>query len=135
MVQIKKAIIMRCLIAIAVFVAVFCAGYSLGLQNAGNASSAGSKAGAVREQLEQAAVNQRQLTTDLWKAKESNYRLANELGNSATAVSRSAKAADSIAAANSDINHQLEEAGNLIASSQRILERVLGRAKADQAPH
>ena len=135
----QKTTAIRILIALAVFTAIFCTGYGLGIRNAGGTGANGvgtnDGSGRVAEQLGQAERAQRQLTADLRSAEESNHRLADELGRGAEAVGRGAKAADSIAAANSDIDRELAEARSLIDRSQRIIERVLGRAKADQAPH
>ena len=134
MVQIKKAIIMRCLIAIAVFVAVFCAGYMLGIRNAGNAgdvSDHGGGADRTAGQLEQAAGAQQRITTDLRGATESAGRLSDRIDAGARAVDRGRNAVQEAAGSADSIDKKIDESRRLIDECQRILERVLGRAKAD----
>lgn len=121
-------------LALAVLAGAFACGYFLGLRHAGVPSDGGGTA-TVGRQLDQAETDQRGITAGLRAAEESNRGLADSLDAGTAAVDRGKAAADGIAAANSDINRQLEEAGNLIASSQRILQGIRSRSEADQGAH
>ena len=118
-------------LALAVLAGAFACGYFLGLRNAGNVPGDGGGTATVGRQLDQAETDQRGITAGLRAAEESNRGLADSLDAGTAAVDRGKAAADGIAVANSDINHQLEEAGNLIASSQRILREIRGRTETD----
>lgn len=126
---------MRALGTVLALVVAFSAGYFLGLRNAGDVSDHGGGTATVGRQLDQAETDQRGITAGLRAAEESNRGLADSLDAGTAAVDRGKAAADGIAAANSDINRQLEEAGNLIASSQRILQGIRSRSEADQGAH
>lgn len=125
---------LRALVAFAVLAGAFAGGYMLGLRNASVPSDS---AGADRtaEQLDQAAGAQQRLTTDLRDATESAGRLSDRIGAGAGAVDRGRKAVHGAAESADSIDRKIDESRRLIDSSERILERVLGRAKADQAPH
>lgn len=122
-------------LALAVLAGAFACGYFLGLRNAGDVSDHGGGAATVGRQLDQAETDQRGITAGLRAAEESNRGLADSLDRSAGAVDRSKAAADGLAAANSDITGQVDEAGTIIERSQRILQEIRSRSEADQGTH
>lgn len=122
-------------LALAVLAGAFACGYFLGLRNAGDVSDHGGGADRTAGQLEQATANQRQLTSDLRTAAEQARGLGDSIEQGRAAVSDGAAAADRIAAANSDITGQVDEAGTIIERSQRILQEIRSRSEADQCAH
>lgn len=122
-------------LALAVLAGAFSCGYFLGLRNAGDVSDHGGGADRTAGQLEQATANQRQLTSDLRTAAEQARGLGDSIEQGRAAVSDGAAAADRIAAANSDITGQVDEAGTIIERSQRILQEIRSRSEADQGAH
>ena len=122
-------------LALAVLAGAFACGYFLGLRNAGDVSDHGGGTDRTAGQLEQAATNQRQLTSDLRTAAEQARGLSDSIEQGRAAVSDGAAAADRIAAANSDTTGQVDEAGTIIERSQRILQEIRSRSEADQGAH
>lgn len=122
-------------LALAVLAGAFACGYFLGLRNAGDVSDHGGGTAAVGKQLDAAATNQRQLTSDLRTAAEQARGLGDSIEQGQAAVSDGAAAADRIAAANSDITGQVDEAGTIIERSQRILQEIRSRSEANQGAH
>ncbi len=122
-------------LALAVLAIAFGLGYGLGLRNAGDVSDHGGGADRTAGQLEQATANQRQLTSDLRTAAEQARGLGDSIEQGRAAVSDGAAAADRIAAANSDITGQVDEAGTIIERSQRILQEIRSRSEANQGAH
>ena len=121
-------------LALAVLAGAFACGYFLGLRNAGVPSDGGGTA-AVGRQLDAAATNQRQLDASIGRAAEQSRGLADSLDAGTAAVDRGKAAADGIAVANSDIDSKIGEAGNLIASSQRILQEIRRRGESKTGTH
>ena len=130
-----KNIAVAILVVTLLLVAVFCIGYMLGIRNAGDVSDHGGGADRTAGQLEQATANQRQLTSDLRTAAEQARGLGDSIEQGQAAVSDGAAAADRIAAANSDITGQVDEAGTIIERSQRILQEIRSRSEANQGAH
>lgn len=119
-------------LALAVLAGAFACGYFLGLRNV---SDHGGGVDRTAGQLEQATANQRQLTSDLRTAAEQARGLGDSIEQGRAAVSDGAAAADRIAAANSDITGQVDEAGTIIERSQQILRDVRQRGESKTAPH
>ena len=104
------------LIAVAVLVAVFCAGYMLGLRNAGaDVSDDGVRIDDVREQYQHIEVNQRQITSGLAGAVE----------RSDTAAARAGRIEERAGAAAQSVG----EAGRLLDECQQIIGTVRNRGK------
>ena len=122
-------------LALAVLAGAFACGYFLGLRNASDVSDHGGGTATVGRQLDQAETDQRGITAGLRAAEESNRGLADSLDAGTAAVDRGKAAADRIAAANSDITGQVDEAGTIIERSQRILQEIRSRSEADQGAH
>lgn len=117
----KKKTLLYTLCALAVLFAVFCAGYFFGLRNAGaGVSDNGDGVGHVGEQLGQAVSHQQQITAGIEDAEHTS--------------SAAAGTAQAIAESAHSIEAGVGEAGNLIASSQRILREIRGRTETDTAP-
>ena len=114
-------------LALAVLAGAFACGYFLGLRNV---HDNGGGTAAVGKQLDAAATNQRQLTSDLRTAAEQARGLGDSIEQGRAAVSDGAAAADRIAAANSDITGQVDEAGTIIERSQRILQEIRRRGES-----
>lgn len=105
------------LIVFACMVAVFCAGYLLGLRNAGtDVSDNGNGIGNAREQLGQAVSHQQQITDGI---KDAEYTSGAAAGT-----------AQAIAESTHSIEAGVGEAAGLIDSSQQILGRVRNRGQA-----
>lgn len=106
----------------------FGAGYACGLRNAGRTYvyDHGNGADTVREQLNRAEDNQRSITDGLQRAADQSGRITSEIDESRGIVQDIAESADRSAG-------QIDQAGSLIDSSQRILESVRQRGKTDPA--
>ena len=122
-------------LALAVLAGAFACGYFLGLRNAGDVSDHGGGVDRTAGQLEQATANQRQLTSDLRTAAEQARGLGDSIEQGRAAVSDGAAAADRIAAANSNITGQVDEAGTIIERSQQILRDVRQRGESKTGAH
>ena len=118
------------LIGVIVLVAVFCAGYMLGLRNAGSgkADGGGGDSGArqVGQHLQSAVTTQREIT-------ERVDGLQNGAGQVAGSIEKGAAGVENAAAANSRAEVLVRESGELITEGQRILQGIRIRAKKDQA--
>lgn len=119
-------------LALAVLAGAFACGYFLGIRNV---HDNGGGTAAVGRQLDAAATNQRQLTSDLRTAAEQARGLGDSIEQGRAAVSDGAAAADRIAAANSDITGQVDEAGTIIERSQQILRDVRQRGESKTGAH
>lgn len=108
----------------------FGAGYACGLRNAVRTDvyDHGNGADTVTDQLDRAEDNQRSITDGLQRAADQSGRITSEINESREIVQDIAESAGRSA-------DQIDQAGSLIDSSQRILERVRQRGKADQAAH
>ena len=101
------------LIVVILLVAVFCAGYMLGLR--ANVPDHGDGVGNIGEQLGTAVSNQQQITDGVGSAKEGAAHIE-------TGIQHVAESAEQSAAA-------VSEAAGLIDSSQQILGRIRNRGK------
>ena len=118
----RKEIIVVILVAAALLVAVFSAGYSIGLRNAGaSVPDNGNGISTVREQLGTAAVNQREITEGIGNAKERVAHIEAGVGHVARSVEQSAVA--------------VNEAAGLIDSCQQILGRIRNRGQKGTVAH
>ena len=118
----NKKTALAILVTVIVLVAIFCAGYGLGLWNAGTGvPDHGDGAGNVREQLGQAVSHQQQITDRIKDAEHTS----NAAAGTAQAIAESAHS----------IEAGVGEAAVLIDSSQQILGRVRNRGKTGAAPH
>lgn len=116
--------------AIIVLLAALCfgTGYACGLRNADRTDvyNHGNGADTVTDQLDRAEDNQRSITDGLQRAADQSGRITGEIDESRGIVQDIAESADRAAG-------QIDQAGSLIDSSQRILERVRQRGKTDPA--
>lgn len=105
------------LVCVAVLVAIFCAGYGLGLRNAGTGvPDHGDGVGHVGEQLGTAAVNQRELTEGI--------------GNAETGAARVEAGIQHVSESVAITEAAVGDAAGLIDECQQILGRVRNRGQA-----
>ena len=109
----RKETAIAILVSVAVLVAIFCAGYLLGLRT--NVPDHGDGAGNIGEQLGTAVSNQQQITDGVGSAKEGAAHIE-------TGIQHVTESAEQSAAA-------VSEAAGLIDSSQQILGRIRNRGK------
>ena len=112
----NKEMAVGILVCVAVLVAIFCAGYLFGLQNAGtDVSDNGKRIDDIREQLGTAVQHQQQITSGLAGAVERSDAAAARAGR---IEERAGAAAQSVG-----------EAGRLLDECQQIIGTVRNRGK------
>lgn len=118
------------LIVTVLLVVIFCAGYMLGIRNAGTGKTDGdggnSGAGQVGQHIQSAATNQREITERIDGLQNSTAQVSNRITESAAGI-------ENAAAANSRAEVLVRESGELIAEGQQILRRIRSRAEKDPA--
>ena len=113
----NKEIAFAVLIVFTVLVVIFCAGYGLGLRNAGTGvPDHGDGVGHVGEQLGTAAVNQRKLTEGI--------------GNAETGAARVEAGIQHVSESVAITKAAVGDAAGLIDECQQILGRVRNRGQA-----
>ena len=125
-----KEMAIAILIVVAVLVAVFCAGYSVGISNAGTANSDGGNSGVeqVGQHIQSAVAGQREITERIDGLQGGVAQVAGSLEKGAAGV-------DAAAFANSNAEGLVRESGELIAEGQRILQTIRRRAEKNSPPH
>ena len=118
------------LIVTVMLVVIFCAGYMLGLRNAGSTDSDGGSGGAeqVGQHIQSAVTGQREITERIDGLQNSSDKISGRIEAGAAGI-------EAAAAANSNAESLVRESGELIAEGQRILQTIRRRAKKDSAPH
>ena len=117
-----KEIAVAILIAVAVLVVIFCAGYMLGLRNAGtDVSDNGKRIEDVRNELSTATERQREITSGL----ESAVQRSDSIEERSNRIEERAVRSESV----------VRDAGVLIDECQQIIGRVRNRGQAGKATH
>ena len=113
-------------LAVILLVAVFCAGYCIGLRNAGRSDAGsvpdhGTGIDHVREQYQHIEIHQREITDGIGSSEKGAARIEGGIQHVAESVEQSAAA--------------VGDAGRLINESQQILGRVRNRGQAGTTPN
>ena len=118
------------LVCVALLVVIFCAGYMLGLRNAGTANSDGGNSGTeqVGQHIQSAVAGQREITERIDGLQGGAAQVAGNLEKGAAGV-------DAAAVANSNAEGLVRESGELIAEGQRILQTIRRRAEKNSVAH
>ena len=109
-------------------VAVFCAGYCIGLRNAGKADGDGGDGGAgqIGQHIQSAAATQREITERIDRQQDSAAQISSRIEESATGI-------ENAASANGRAESLVRESGELIAEGQRIIQAIRSRAEKGKA--
>ena len=117
------------LVAVVLLVAVFGAGYMLGIRNVGTAKGDGGDdgAGQVGQHLQSAVTAQREITERVDGLQSGAAQISGCIETGGAGI-------ENAAAANSRAEVLVRESGELITEGQRILQAIRSRAKKDPAP-
>ena len=126
----NKEMAVGILVTVAVLVAVFCAGYMLGLRSGGTANSDGGSGGAeqVGQHIQSAVTGQREITERIDGLQNSSDKISGRIEAGAAGI-------EAAAAANSNAESLVRESGELIAEGQRILQTIRRRAEKNSVAH
>ena len=118
------------LVCVALLVVIFCAGYMLGLQNAGTANSDGGNSGTeqVGQHIQSAVTGQREITERIDGLQNCSDKISGRIDAGAAGI-------EEAAAANSNAESLVRESGELIAEGQRILQTIRRRAEKNSVAH